>query len=66
MTNKGILRAALSMDAVIITTGHKIFGNTTTIQPNVQCIGVIPEDLVEYPKMGQYGRSNMLLSPPHN
>lgn len=52
MAYKGVLRAAIAMDAVILTTGHKIFGNINSVPANVQCVGVVPEDLAEYPKMG--------------
>jgi len=47
VTYKGILRAALSLDAVILTSGHKTFGNMTQLQANVQCVGVLPEDFAE-------------------
>jgi len=66
MTYKGITRAALAMDAVILTNGYRILGNVNMMQANVQCVGVNCEDLVEYPKIGVYAKSKMMLSPPHN
>jgi len=47
LTYKGITRAALNMDAVILTNGYKVLGNTNIIQANVQCVGVNCENLVE-------------------